>query len=175
MMVNKETLDLFLDSSTDSKYDSLKVLFIESAEQVVKDYLGYDPQLTDYTGLYLADGSSNKIQLKAKPVLTLKKITINGTEQDLSNFFCEDEVLIKKVGCFGDRDLVYVEYAAGFEIIPGAIKDTILKIAALKMAEIGNVGVQSKSYDNGGSRSYLNYTNFDKYLNSLSNLRIIRW
>lgn len=39
----------------------------------------------------------------------------------------------------------------------------------------GNIGVMGKSLPDGQSRTFVNYTNFSKYLEPLSSLRIHRW
>jgi hypothetical protein len=49
--------------------------------------------------------------------------------------------------------------------IPDIIKLTVLRIAALLQSESdSNIGVTSKSFADSGTRTFVNYTNFDKYL-----------
>jgi hypothetical protein len=57
---------------------------------------------------------------------------------------------------------------------PLIIKNTGLRIAALLLSEAdSNIGVTSKSFGESGSRTFVNYTNFDKYLSPLSRYRLI--
>lgn len=59
--------------------------------------------------------------------------------------------------------------------MPSAIKSAILRIAALKLMESnGNIGLTGKSYSDN-SRSFLNYTNYNKYLTDLWSLRVVRF
>lgn len=59
--------------------------------------------------------------------------------------------------------------------IPEIIKITLMRIAAILQTESdGNVGITSKSFADSGSRTFMNYTNFDKFLTPISNYRIIR-
>ncbi|MCL2440474.1 MAG: hypothetical protein FWD14_01910 [Treponema sp.] len=59
--------------------------------------------------------------------------------------------------------------------IPEIIKITIMRIASLLQSESdSNIGVTSKYFGDSGSRTFINYTNFDKYLLQVSNYRLIR-
>jgi hypothetical protein len=58
--------------------------------------------------------------------------------------------------------------------VPALLRQTTLRIAALLLSESdNNIGVTSKSFADSGSRSFLNYTNFDKYLAPLSRHRLV--
>ena len=58
--------------------------------------------------------------------------------------------------------------------IPKIILMTVLRIAAILMSESdSNIGVTSKSFGDSGGRSFINYTNFDKYLSPLSGYRLL--
>lgn len=62
--------------------------------------------------------------------------------------------------------------AAGTLAIPDIIKTTCLRIAALlQLEESQNIGVNSKSFGDSGSRSFLNVTNYDPYLSKISAYR----
>ena len=55
--------------------------------------------------------------------------------------------------------------------MPALVKETILRIATLMLMEAGeNIGVTGKSFADN-SRSFISYTNYDKYLRPLQNLR----
>ncbi|MCL2381328.1 MAG: hypothetical protein FWC64_07005 [Treponema sp.] len=54
-------------------------------------------------------------------------------------------------------------------------KVTCLRIATMLQTEGGsNIGVTSKSFGDSGSRTFVNYTNFDKYLLPIAAYRKIR-
>jgi hypothetical protein len=58
--------------------------------------------------------------------------------------------------------------------MPSIITMTVLRIASILESESNsNIGVTSKSFGDSGSRSFINYTNFDKYLLPLSSYRIL--
>jgi hypothetical protein len=58
---------------------------------------------------------------------------------------------------------------------PQLIKMTVMRIAALLATESDmNIGITSKSFGEGGGRSFLNTVNFDKYLIQISSYRLIR-
>jgi hypothetical protein len=58
--------------------------------------------------------------------------------------------------------------------MPAIFKQTALRIAALLATEAdNNIGVTSKQFGDSGSRTFLNYTNFDKYLFPLSKYKLI--
>jgi hypothetical protein len=64
--------------------------------------------------------------------------------------------------------------APGAAAAPALLKQTALRIAALLFSESdNNIGVTSKSFGDSGSRNFLNYTNFDKYLAPLSRHRLV--
>jgi len=59
--------------------------------------------------------------------------------------------------------------------IPEIIKLTIMRIAAILQTEgDSNIGITSKSFGDSGTRTFINTTNFDKYLIQISNYRKIR-
>jgi hypothetical protein len=59
-------------------------------------------------------------------------------------------------------------------IIPSIFKQTQLRIASLLYQEADqNIGVTSKSFGDSGARTFVNFTNFDKYLSVLSKFRLV--
>jgi hypothetical protein len=79
----------------------------------------------------------------------------------------------------GDAATVYDDnpQASGALILtpmPYIIKLTVLRIAALLQAESdSNIGITSKSFGESGSRTFINYTNFDKYLLPIANYKLL--
>jgi hypothetical protein len=59
-------------------------------------------------------------------------------------------------------------------IIPTIIKQTALRIASLLMTEgDNNIGITGKAFGDSGSRTFINYTNYDKYLLPISKYKLI--
>ena len=63
----------------------------------------------------------------------------------------------------------------GRNAIPPEIVNAILRIAALLQTESdGNIGITGKSFSDSGSRSFVSFTNFDKYLQPISAWKLVR-
>jgi len=106
-------------SNVFNENEELQKSFIYSANNIVSDYLGYDPEF---------------------------------------------KLLNPKTGLIEDISVV-------LEII----KLTVMRIAAILQTESdSNIGITSKSFGDSGSRTFINTTNFDKYLIQLSQYRVIR-
>jgi len=106
-------------SNVFSDNTELQLVYIQSAQNIISDYLGYD----------------------------IEKHILNPATNQVER--------IKE--------------------IPEIIKLTIMRIATLLQSEAdGNVGVNSKSFGEGGTRVFTNYTNFDKFLTPISKYRMIR-
>lgn len=159
----------------DATGEALYQIYIDSAEQIVKDYLSYDPQSQAYTHTFAGSGLTC-LQLKSKPVTILASVTVDGAARDVADFRLEDERLYDKTGAiFSPASEIVVVYTAGWATVPGIIKLAVMRIASLLSQEAGeNIGVTSTSFDGGNSRTFINYTNFAKYLAPLSSFRVVR-
>jgi len=63
----------------------------------------------------------------------------------------------------------------GNNYIPIVILSSILRIAAILQAEAdSNIGVTSKSFGESGARTFINYTDFSKYLSPISKYKLLR-
>jgi hypothetical protein len=159
----------------DATGEALYQVYIDSAEQIVKDYLAYDPASQVYTHTLPGSGLSH-IQLRAKPVTVLTSVTVDGASRNVADFRLEDERLYDKTGgIFSTASEIVVVYTAGWVSMPGIIKLVAMEIASLiSMGSGENIGVTSTSFDGGNSRTFINYTNFAKYLAPLSSFRVVR-
>ena len=60
-------------------------------------------------------------------------------------------------------------------LIPDIIIITIMRIASiLQMESDGNIAISSKSFSDSGTRTFINYTDYSKYLLPISMYRKIR-
>ena len=93
----------------------LQQSYIDSAQDIVENYLCYKLQLQNYVSKINGTGT-DEIQLKAKPVKTVFKVLINNESQKLSNFETAEEFLSIKDGVFpqGNKNITVV-YEAGYE------------------------------------------------------------
>lgn len=173
MIITRHDLELFTNSYPDEE-DNQFDLFCGASEDIVKSYLRYNPELQEYD-LYLNGSGTNEIHVPAKPITEIKKITIDGAEQSPDDFAFEDDVLfsIKNQKFSKGSRNIHLQFKAGFETIPAIIKETCLRIAGLLSTEVGNIGITSKSFQDSGTRTFTNTTNFDRYLFQISNYRLL--
>jgi hypothetical protein len=204
-------------------------MYIDSAADIIKNYIGYDPEAT-FNAEYIKGHNSNKLQLKHKPVNLVYKITDSLTDEVLfkaehaltrNNYIVSEEFVSFKSIIFPGHTLI-VEYISGYGAVdfpyytidggkanttvwaatyncgfsdseygdnvifggyaantgavdmPAIFKQTALRIAALLAMEANdNIGITSKQFGDSGSRTFINYTNFDKYLLPLSKYKLI--
>jgi hypothetical protein len=160
--------------------------YIDAAENIVNTYLGYSPTLHAYDHLFDGTGT-HELQLRAKPVQALIDVAINGETIPVSDFrFARDGEFIYYNRIFPDgAKNIRVEYNAGWgmipdddvvngEYLPEIIKMTVLRIASMLQAEAdSNIAVSSKSFGDSGTRTFVNYTDFSKYLLPASIYKIL--
>ena len=159
----------------DASGEALYQIYLDAAEDIVEEYLGYDPVEADYTQTIEGTGTDT-LPLRAKPVTVLTSVTIDGESRDVADFTIDDNDIIDTTGnVFAEYSEIEIEYTAGWTTVPGIIQLTVMRIASLLSQEAGeNIGVTSTSFDGGNSRTFINYTNFNKYLAALSKHRIVR-
>lgn len=172
MLITKEDLQTYTGVRPDEEFNQ-QDLYIQSAENIVINYLRYDPAINDYICFINVDNQTDSIYLPAKPIQEIKSIKINGIEESIENYFFRNGSIFIKNGNL-KKGNYEVSFIAGFEEIPAIIKLTILRIAGILQTESnGNIGITSKSFAESGNRTFVNTTNFDKYLILLSDYRIL--
>lgn len=142
--------------------------YCDSAMEMIRNYLDYDPELKEYTTVIRGDGGQIGV-LEAFPIVEITALEVNGAAADPQVF----EVLRKNYIIFSD-DSVFaagnkykVFYKAGFETVPSLIKTTALQIASLFWESAsGNLAVSSTSYADTGSRVFNNFK-ADRFLEQI--------
>ena len=169
MVVTKEELQGFTGVEFESG-NNIAELFIGSAQNIVENYLGYEIESKEYTK-HFALHTSNIIKAGVKNITAVSEITIDGTL--VEDYYIDDDKIILKQPVISDN--IIVTFTAGFgEDLPQIIKLTVLRIAALLQTESNNnIGISGKSFMDG-SRTFTNFTNFDRYLIACANYRILR-
>ncbi len=158
----------------------LKEAFLSSAEEIIRGYLGYDPTGKQHTDVILSGSGAHKLYLPSRQVTELHAIRVLDTEQDPAEFILSDDHMRKSDYRWifpRGVDNIILSYTAGWEqhLMPSVITLSILRIATLMLSETnGNIGLTGKSFADN-SRTFINYSNYRKYLQPLDSFRIIRW
>lgn len=175
---NKELLKAFCtytnNYETSEEVDALKMQYLVSAREIVQNYLGYRLDIHDVTEDHVFTGS-NDIYLREFPIQEVYAVKVNGKSLPAPFFSLRGDHVRLNDCCHCHHGEVEVQYCSGYRKIPDLIIQTILRIASLLQTEAnGNIGLTSKSFGNDGSRSFLNYTSYSKYLEPLYPFRIVR-
>lgn len=157
---------------------TLKEAFLTSAEEIVTSYLGFDPTLQQYSQVLLSGSKMHRLYLPSRNIISLDMIMINGAIVPSELFILNDDHIrfANNHSTFpmGVNNIL-ISYSAGWEGIqmPSVITLSILRIATLMLSETnGNIGLTGKSFADN-SRTFINYSNYRKYLQPLDSLRIM--
>ena len=168
------------DSSAEGlALEALYQMFLDSAEQIAKDYLGYDPASQTYTSQTYYGSGTSSLTLKAKPITALSSLSVNGVSKTVSDYTIDGERITNKNGeIFGRSDIIVITFTAGLsagDTRLGLVILTCMDIASLLSQNAGdNIGVSSVTMDGGASRTFVNYNDFRKQLSRLASLRLAR-
>ena len=156
----------------------LKGAFLSTAEDIVTSYLGFDPKQREYTDVVASGSGSRRLYLRARNITSVEALTVGTTAVDTALVTaCDDHIrYIDYATKFPvGEDNIRLSYTAGWETeqMPSVIVVSILRIATLMLSETGgNIGLTGKSFADN-SRTFVNYSNYRKYLQPLDSLRIL--
>ena len=156
----------------------LKAAFLATAEDIVTSYLGFDPISKEYTDIVCSGTGSRRLYLPCRNVLTVESLIMGTTPIDTTLVApCDDYIsFIDHATKFPiGEDNIRLSYTAGWEVeqMPSVIVVSILRIATLMLSETGgNIGLTGKSFADN-SRTFVNYSNYRKYLQPLDGMRIL--
>jgi hypothetical protein len=108
---------------------SLQQSYIDSAENIVENYLGYSPVVNAYIDVLKGNGSK-ELQLKARPIRNIISLEIDRESVNINDIVTKNEFIYYRGG-FPDGSLIYIDYIAGFNnnvdnTIDGGDADDIL-------------------------------------------------
>lgn len=168
MVITKEELQGFTGVEFENG-NNIAELFIGAAQNIVENYLGYEIESKEYIK-HFALHTSNVIKCGVKNITAVAEITVDGTP--VEDYYIDDDKIILKQPVISDN--IIVKFTAGFSTdLPQIIKLTVLRIAALLQTESNNnIGISGKSFMDG-SRTFTNFTNFDRYLIACSKYKLI--
>ena len=148
----------------------LKMDLLTAATEIVESYLGYPLESDQYHEHYIGTGS-NRLFLDNRPVDYVDWLSIDGNMVDFKDYHGTPDSVCLYNSAFPHNSRVEVDYSTSFQKVPAIVKTTVLRIATLLLSECGeNIAVTSKSFADG-SRSFANYTNYDKFLSPLKGIR----
>lgn len=154
---------------------ALKKQLLASATQVVEEYLGYQLLSNNHSEVF--EGiEGRKVFLHFLPVQYVDQVIINGKEvpQDAGYVFDKESIYLDRK--LKPCDKVFVAYTSGWDksSIPPLVITTVYRIASLMLEETNsNIGVSSKSFADQ-SRTFINYSNYSKYLDPLIGFKAVR-
>ena len=158
---------------------ALKTSYLLAAEQIVSEYLGYSPEQRIYDEFFSGIGDY-KLYLHARPIKVVSELFIDRHPVFLDFIGINDDYIYemgrRKIFTEGTNN-IHCSYIAGYTPaeMPDLIKVAIMRIAALMLQEQGgNIGLTGKSMGEN-SRTYINYSSYEKYLKPLDGLRVIKY
>ena len=175
------TVDLF-NAYSNNYEDSedavlLKTEFLKAAEGIVTDYLGFSPEEKEYRDVLLDGTDKGILYLPARNITKLSSLAFDGEGKDISDIILADDRIEYRTGdvfrSLG-RKYISLSFMAGWDkdSMPSTIRLAVLRIATLMLQETGgNIGLTGKSFADN-SRTFVSYSNYRKYLEPLSPLRI---
>ena len=143
MQITVEALKqrLGIDPANSSRDVSLAAV-LAAVEISAEAYIGRKLLKQEYIEQYNGNGK-NSLVLNQYPVVEIAEVQINGkTVQDWRH---DNWLLMREAGFSKGLRNVQVRYSAGYDTLPADFCDAVLQIAAQRIFEINNKGVQSKS------------------------------
>lgn len=165
------------NNETSSEVDAMKEQMLKSAQEVVSKYLGYNVENSVHDD-YICGIGQPTLFLFGFPVTEVTSLSLSGSDIPSTDYELRGRGLRLKSGVWPEGiDNVHAVYNAGWtlETVPETVKMTILQIASLMLAESGgNIGITGKSMPEN-SRTFINYTSYNKWLEKLDEYKIMRF
>jgi hypothetical protein len=169
-LILESDLNSYID---DTSVNPTKAIIVGAAEQVVIDYLGYDPTSATRSYSFLGTGYDFTV-LPVPGASAVASVKIGDETLDAALYALDtatNQIVLDDGYYFTRNAKVVIAYTAGWATIPNAIKLATLRIAALMYDEAhGNIGITGKQFADL-SKQFINYSNYDKYLRPLSRYR----
>lgn len=154
----KEYLDI---ASSDTRQDTTLELYIEAASDAVRQYLGYDPVVADYTDEKHELDDASWVMPVNRPINTVSSITIE--DSTITDYETYNNYIVFPVRYTGE---LTISYNAGYATVPSIMTISCIRVAAvLSEEQKRGIGVNSATNDFGGMNYY--EIEMDKYLREL--------
>lgn len=158
MLVTTNDLSNFSGVHPDN--DNLQKIYIGTATDLIKTYVGFDPEVHE----------EFKKDVEKHMILYSENGIIFYTDEDMTiEADIPDDAEITPTLIENQYDCKYVVNEV---VVPDIFKLVCLEISALmQMEESENLGVNSKSFGDSGSRTFLNVVDYTPYLKKLNKFR----
>ena len=173
MIVSLQEFNTYSGNNESSLTESAqKTTLLLSAEHLVVEYLGYDPTVQDRSDIMSSYGG-DRIYTRSRDIVSVASLYIDNNEISSNDYTVKADYILYKSLIPHGLNNIRISYRSGFA--PDSremalVKTTILRIATLMLQEAGgNIGLTGKSFADQ-SRTFLNYTNYDKYLQPLNSI-----
>ena len=132
-----------------------------------------------YADVILTGTNAYHLLLPSRNIKELISLSVDGELIPSSSILLMDDRIRFKDHhrTFPKDKSVIITYKGGWqkEEMPAVIRLSIMRIATLMLSETnGNIGLTGKSFADN-SRTFINYSNYKKYLEPLDGLRIVRF
>lgn len=155
---------------------AMKERMLKAAQEVVEEHLEYPIELCQHDD-YLSPIGKPELYLNAFPVSRILSLSLCGSDIPASDYNIRGREIRLNSGVWPTGvGIVHCVYEAGWtsETVPDVIKQTIFELASLMLAESGgNIGITGKTMAEN-SRTFINYTNYERWLKKLDSLRVVR-
>ena len=155
---------------SDADADELFVLYLNAAQEVVENYIGYKLERATYQEAVRMHADGSMLALKAANITDL---SIDTSPAEIAAQRV-NIVIVKRELKKGE--VLQVTYKAGFEAdtIPAVIRLTIMRIAALMASEEGgDIAVTGKTFGNEGGRTFIATRDYSRLLREVDAYRIL--
>ena len=150
----------------DAEQDALLLLYLNSAQQIIENYIGYSLEAKTYN---YGIKRSGYFVLQSANIFDLK---INGDavtvlKQNVNIVFIKENIT---------GEISSIEYTAGFnkDNVPEIIRLTMMRIASLMVSEEGgDIAITGKNFGADGGRTFISTRDYSKILKELDAYRIL--
>lgn len=129
-----------------TEHDELLTRLIDAASVFIENWLGVS--VLRHTVIEHRDGNNKPdLVLYQHPVIAVNLLKIN--DREIENYRVADWWIILKDTIFpcGRRN-IYIEYEAGFDVVPADIEQAVIDLVSLRYKEKDRIGIQSKTLAN---------------------------
>lgn len=160
------------DYETSEEVDAIKTDCILAAQKIIENYVGYLVEETEYKETF--NNIYNDFIVLRGFVTKINTLKIDDVNIDTNNITVDRYYLYVKNYTNYKNCKIEINYNIGWttENVNNVFKITIAEIATLLYLQSHkNIGITGLVGQDGMSRTFVNYTNFDKYLKKLEGYR----